>query len=82
MITAIMIYTFFSANHLHFQLIVITPICITTAFTNPEDVENPGSTIDTDSESKRANTEFLVWCSLERFEMIGWVAPFVGRNLV
>jgi hypothetical protein len=77
-----MTYTFFSASYLHFKLIVITPIRITTAFANPEDVEKLVNPVDTDSESKRANTEFLVWCTLERFQMIGWVAPFVGRNLV
>ena len=62
--------------------IVVTPIRVTTAFANPQDIENQVGSVDAASEPKWPNTEFFVWRTLKWFEMFWWVSPFVGNDLV
>jgi hypothetical protein len=62
--------------------VIVTAVRIATAFSNPQNVQNPIGAVDAASESEWANTELLMWRTLKWFKMFGWVAPFVGSDLV
>jgi len=62
--------------------VIVTAVRIATAFSNPQNVENLISAVDATSESEWANTELLMGRTLKWFKMLGWVAPFVGSDLV
>jgi hypothetical protein len=62
--------------------IVVSPVGIATALGNCKHVENPVIPSSTTPESKRTDSEFLVWRPFERFEVVRRLAPLVRDDLV
>ncbi len=69
-------------NEYAYESVVITAVCISAAFSNSQDVQDLFGAVNTTSESKRTDTKFFVGCPLQRFEMFGWVSPFVSHDFV
>ena len=62
--------------------IVVTPVRITTPFSNTQNVQDLFGAVSPTAEPELTNTEFFVGRTLQGFEVVRWVSPFVGNYLV
>jgi hypothetical protein len=62
--------------------VVVTTVGVPTTFPISQHIEDDFRAIHSTAQSELTDAKFVVWCTLQRFEVFRWVPPLIGDDLV